>query len=304
MLAVIDIGNSNIVLGIFEGNFLVAKSRFETRLSQSADDYAIEIVESLLMAKINIAGIHSWAIASVVPNLISIIEHAIKKISNDCGVSKDSSDKQILIINQCRAKLPINIALKNKEEVGVDRLINAIAGYHYFGGDLIIIDFGTATTFDVVGSKGEYLGGVIAPGLNLSLKALYEATAQLPKIQPKAQKNVIGKNTFEAMNSGVYHGYLAMINGLCSKIDLELKANHMKNGNNIESDSSFVASRKIITGGVAEIFKSDLSVTESEQEFFSDSSCNKIIHCANLTLDGIRIVSNNLLSNKIANLQN
>jgi len=166
-----------------------------------------------------------------------------------------------LVVGEADAKLNIDIQVKNKNEVGADRLINSIAGYKKFGGNLIIIDFGTATTFDVVGKNGEYLGGVISPGINLSLKALHDMTAKLPKITVKPQVNVIGKNTIEAMNSGVYFGYISLIEGLVAKIEKE----HGEK------------TTRIMTGGLSEIFKDALANTINHHE-------------PDLTLDGLRLV--------------
>jgi type III pantothenate kinase len=193
----------------------------------------------------------------VVPILTSRIHEAIKKFISE------TVTKKILIIGDESTKLGIDIKIKNKNEVGHDRLINAIAGFNKFGGNLIIVDFGTATTFDVVGQNGEYLGGIIAPGINLSLKALHDMTAQLPKISIKSQKNVIGKSTVEAMNSGVYHGYIAMVEGLIIKIENELQ----------------VKTTRIITGGLAEIFKEPL-ITSNAIHY----------HQPDLTLEGLKIV--------------
>jgi type III pantothenate kinase len=192
-----------------------------------------------------------------VPILTSRIHEAIKKFISE------TVTKKILIIGDESTKLGIDIKIKNKNEVGHDRLINAIAGFNKFGGNLIIVDFGTATTFDVVGQNGEYLGGIIAPGINLSLKALHDMTAQLPKISIKSQKNVIGKSTVEAMNSGVYHGYIAMVEGLIIKIENELQ----------------VKTTRIITGGLAEIFKEPL-ITSNAIHY----------HQPDLTLEGLKIV--------------
>jgi type III pantothenate kinase len=169
--------------------------------------------------------------------------------------------EKILIIPDQKTRLKIDIQVQNKNEVGADRLINAIAGFNKFGGNLIIIDFGTATTFDVVGKNGEYLGGAIAPGVNLSLKALHDMTAQLPKISVKPQKNVIGKTTIEAMNSGVYFGYISLIEGMIAKIEKELSCETIH----------------IITGGLAEIFKDALKNLVSHHE-------------PNLTLEGLQLV--------------
>jgi type III pantothenate kinase len=211
MLLAIDIGNTNIVLGLFSGEKLIHKFRLETDKNKSTEDYAIDIVELFLNQKIDCLKIANVALVSVVPNLNTTIENAVQKFY----------DGEVLIAGR-NLKLNIKIELKNKQEAGQDRLVNAISGYKKFGGNLIIADFGTATTLDVVGKNGEYLGGVIAPGIHLSLKALHDMTAQLPKIQVKAQKNVIGKTTAEAMNSGIYFGYISLIQGIVEKIKSEL----------------------------------------------------------------------------------
>ncbi|MES2677789.1 MAG: type III pantothenate kinase [Pseudomonadota bacterium] len=250
MLLAIDIGNTNIVLGLFVGEKLIHKFRLETNSQKSEEDYAIDIVELFLNSKIDCLKIASVVIASVVPNLTNIIEKAVKKFYNG----------DALVVGK-NLKLNIEIAIKNKQEVGFDRLINAIAGYKKFGGNLIIIDFGTATTFDVVGTNGEYLGGVIAPGVNLSIKALHDMTAQLPKIQVKAQKNVIGKSTVEAMNSGIYFGYISLAEGLIAKIKAEY-------GNEMQV---------IITGGLSTLFGAALTNKDHIQP--------------DLTLEGLRLAA-------------
>lgn len=254
MLLVVDIGNTNIVLGLYSGEKLLKKFRLETVKNKSSEDYAIDIVELFLSGQIDCLKITNAAIASVVPALSEVIEKAIRKFYNG----------EILIVGK-NLKLNVEIDLKNKQEVGQDRLLNAIAGYKKFGGNLIIIDFGTATTFDVVGAKGEYLGGVIAPGVNLSIKALHDMTAQLPKIQVKPQKNVIGKSTVEAMNSGIYFGYISLVEGLAAKIKNELGIKSIQ---------------IIITGGLAPLF--------------GDALTSKDHICEDLTIEGLRLsVSNN-----------
>lgn len=251
MLLAIDIGNTNIVLGLFSGEKLVHKFRLETIKTKSEEDYAIDMVELFLNNKVDCLKISAVAIASVVPNLTGVIEKAVKKFY--------SSDDALIVGKNI--KLDIVIDIKNKQEVGFDRLINSIAGYKKFGGNLIIIDFGTATTFDVVGENGQYFGGVIAPGVNLSIKALHDMTAQLPKIQAKPQKNVIGKSTFEAMNSGIYFGYISLVEGLIGRIKAEYKKDM----------------KVIITGGLSPLFKGAIA---------SDAVC------PDLTLEGLKMVSN------------
>jgi type III pantothenate kinase len=258
MLLTFDIGNSNIVIGIYQNNKLTKKWRLISNTKKTADDYAVDIVELCLTEKIDCLEISGAIICSVVPTLTGLIHEAVKKITSETFAGK------ILVIGQENLDLKIDLNVRNKNEVGHDRIINAIAGFRKFGGNLIIIDFGTATTFDVVGENGEYLGGVIAPGINLSLKALHDMTAQLPKISVKAQKNVIGKTTVEAMNSGAYFGYISLIEGLILKIEDEL--GH--------------SATKIMTGGLAELFK--------------DALKNKIQHHEpDLTLDGLKIVYEN-----------
>lgn len=255
MLLALDIGNTNIVIGLFENEKLLKQWRLPSDVKKSVDDYAVDIIELFLTDKIDCLKIESCIICSVVPMLTAKINEAIKKF-----LSAESA-KKIMIIGDEKIRLNIDIKLNNKKEVGHDRLVNAIAAYKKFGGNLIIIDLGTATTFDVVGKNGEYLGGVIAPGINLSLKALHDMTAQLPRISVKKQQNVIGKSTIEAMNSGVYFGYISLLEGLIVKIENELNCK----------------TTRIITGGLAEIFKDALKDSINHHE-------------PNLTLEGLQIV--------------
>lgn len=236
LILAVDIGNTNIVLGLYESDKILHKWRINTEIEKPADDYAVDIVELMLTNKIDCLKINGAIISSVVPAINGTILEAIKKF-----LRKEVYDK-ILIVGKKNVDLGIEIKLANKNEVGHDRLINSIAAFRKFGGNLVIIDFGTATTFDIVGQNGEYLGGIIAPGINLSLKTLHDMTAQLPKISIKPQSNVIGKSTVEAMNSGVYFGYISMIEGMVKRIEKELGSK----------------TTCIITGGLANIFKEPL----------------------------------------------
>ena len=250
MLLTLDIGNTNIVLGVYSPKgLLLHKWRMISDVSKTPDDYAVDIIELFLTNKIDCLQLSGCIIASVVPRLSEILRTAVKKFFGG----------DVLLVGEKNVKLDIEIQLKNKSEVGADRLINSIAAYHEFGGNLIVIDFGTATTFDVVGANGEYLGGVIAPGVNLSLKALHDMTAKLPKIAIQKQKNVIGKNTVEAMNSGVYFGYVSMVEGMIAKIEKELG----------------VKTTQIFTGGLSELFKDELKIEH---------------HRPDLTLEGLQLV--------------
>ncbi|MFT6077045.1 MAG: type III pantothenate kinase [Myxococcota bacterium] len=248
MLLAIDIGNTNIVFGLFLGDKLIHKFRLETSKSKSVEDYSIDIVELFLNKQVDCLKIAAVTLVSVVPNLNTTIEDAVQKFYGG----------EVLVAGR-NLKLNVRVEIKNKKEVGQDRLVNAIAGYEKFGGDLIIADFGTATTLDVVGAEGEYLGGVIAPGIHLSLKALHDMTAQLPKIQVKAQKNVIGKSTVEAMNSGIYFGYISLVQGLVEKIKSELNR----------------PMKLVLTGGLSSLFGEALVTPEFIQH--------------DLTLEGLNI---------------
>lgn len=255
MLLAFDIGNTNIVVGLFENNKLTQQWRLISDVKKSANDYAVDIIECFLTQKVDCLKVDGVVIASVVPTLTGIINSAIKKFLSD------DITKKTFIISDHKNHLNIDIKINNKKEIGDDRLINAIAAYKKFGGNLIIVDLGTATTFDVVGASGEYLGGAIAPGINLSLKALHDMTAQLPRISVKKQQNVIGKNTVEAMNSGIYFGYISLLEGMIEKIENELGCK----------------TTRIITGGLAEIFKDALK-----------NSINH--HEPDLTLEGLNMV--------------
>lgn len=232
MLLAIDIGNTNITFGLFTEGSLVSQYRLISDRSKSYESYALDIVELFLNDDVDCLKIKNVIIASVVPDLTLTIKLALQKFSQS----------SILILGE-DAQIDIEIALENKSEIGIDRLVNSFAAFKKFGGDLIVIDFGTATTFDVVGSKGEYLGGVIAPGVNLSIKALHDMTAKLPNIKVQYQKNVIGKNTKEAMNSGIYFGYISLIEGLI----LRIKAQYGKE------------MKVITTGGLSSLFSNAIS---------------------------------------------
>lgn len=237
MILAIDIGNTNIVIGIFKDNKLLHQWRIKSEIDKSSDDYAIDMVELFLTNKINCLNISGVIISSVVPRITNIIADCVKKF---CA---SAISNNLLIVGEKNVNVKVDIKTKNKLEVGHDRIVNSFIAHKKYQKDLIIIDLGTATTFDIVSKNCEFIGGIIAPGINLSIKALYDMTAQLPKITLKKQQNIIGTTTIEAMNSGMYHGYICLIEGLVKKIEKEYGHKTIK----------------IMTGGLAEIFKNDLS---------------------------------------------
>tara|TARA_Y100000389_G_scaffold57542_1_gene53572 strand:+ start:2504 stop:3265 length:762 start_codon:yes stop_codon:yes gene_type:complete len=249
MLLTIDIGNTNIHLGIFFNDKLLYEHRFNTEIKWDYLFFKIEIEKFLDNNKLDKKDVSGIIIASVVPKIDEKVFRACQKINEKTTYLENTDLEKIIKIN-----------IKNKKEVGVDRLVNAIYANNKYGSDLIIIDFGTATNFDIVGNNMEYLGGIIAPGINLSLKALGDFAAKLPEITPHKQNNVIGKSTIEAMNSGIYFGYISLINGLNEKI-IEEYGKEMK---------------IIVTGGLSEIFV--------------DKIKNLLVMEKNLTLNGLNLI--------------
>lgn len=253
MLLALDVGNSKITLGVFKDNKLLGKGDLDTVNTKSVDDYAIDLVEFFLNAKLDCVEVSDVIIASVVPSLNNVIKKALCKFLGD-GI-------KIYIIGQAGLKLNILNKTSKPEEVGHDRLINAIAGYNSYGGNLILVDFGTALTFDIVNDKGNYIGGIIFPGINISLKSLHENTAKLPLINFRKQTKVIGKKTTEAINSGIYFGYKSLISGVIAQIEQEYGSNMTK----------------IFTGGHAALFKNMIKEIDGSYE-------------PNLTLNGLNLV--------------
>lgn len=236
MFLVIDVGNSHTVTGMYENNQLVGKWRIKSDAKSTADELAIRYHTLFDMAGINREGIHGIIIASVVPTL--------QTAWVDCCKNHFSKflDKDIIVVTVNRIKHLIQVKLNNPEEVGADRLVNAIAAWNLEPCKQVVIDFGTAITFDCITEKCEYLGGSILPGIAISLEALANKTAQLPHIDVSdAPASIIGKSTVQAMKSGILYGNGAMIDGLVAGIKQEMQ---------IDSDERF---RVVATGGMAKL---------------------------------------------------
>lgn len=252
MLLAIDLGNTNVVLGVYKNKKLVSHFRVKTDTEKTADDYGILIYSLLKRENIKIGNIKDIIICSVVPPLMRSFSEFSKKYF-----------KKDLIIVDKNVKSKVKILYEAPEEVGADRLVNAIAAYELYGGPSIVVDFGTATTFDVITKKGEYLGGAISPGINTSLEALFRETAKLPKIEFKKPQNVIGKNTQESMQSGAFYGFVSLTEGMIEKINKELK------------EKTFV----VATGGLAELLSKEIKGIDAVNPL--------------LTLEGLRIIYQN-----------
>ena len=210
MLLAIDSGNTNIVFAVFDGDTCRQQWRSSSDPQRTADEYAVWLTQLMALEGIKPADMTGAIIANVVPAAHHGLLTLCRRYFN-C---------EPLVVGE-GLDLGIGILVDNPEEVGADRLVNALAAAERYEGPVIVIDFGTATTFDVVDAKGNYCGGVIAPGINLSLEALHTAAAKLPRIAVKKPQQVIGKGTVAAMRSGIYWGYVGLIEGLVSRIKTE-----------------------------------------------------------------------------------
>lgn len=211
MLLAIDIGNTGIKLGIFDGDRLKVTWQLATELHRMADEYGILLFTLLERQKLLPAKINGVALCSVVPPLVPIVQEMCQKYL----------DIQPLVV-EAGVKTGIRIRMDNPRELGPDRVVNAAAAHHLYGKPVIIIDLGTATTFDVISKEGDYLGGAIAPGISIASEALFNQTAMLPRIELIRPKQAIGKNTISAMQSGIIFGYIGLIEGILQQIEHEL----------------------------------------------------------------------------------
>ncbi|MEM1342394.1 MAG: type III pantothenate kinase [Pseudomonadota bacterium] len=207
MLLTIDCGNTNTVFAIWDGAAFIATWRASTEHQRTADQYYVWLRTLMDVEKINVE-ITEVIISSTVPRVVFNLRVLSDRYFN-C---------RPMVVGKPDCKLPVEPRVDEGTQVGPDRLVNTVAGFDLHGGDLIIVDFGTATTFDVVDHDGAYIGGAIAPGVNLSLEALHQAAAALPHVDVTVPDQVIGTNTVACMQSGVFWGYVGLINGICTKI--------------------------------------------------------------------------------------
>jgi type III pantothenate kinase len=211
MLLAIDIGNTNITLGTFEGANLKATWRLATGIHRLADEYGIILLNFLRLQNFSASKITGAVLCSVVPPLVPILQEVCQKY---LGTSP--------LVVEAGVKTGMRISVDNPRELGPDRVVNAVAVHHLYKGPVIVIDLGTATTFDVVSKEGDYLGGAIAPGISIASEALFTRAAMLPRIELTRPKQVIGKNTVSAMQSGIIFGYAGLIEGIVNRMQKEL----------------------------------------------------------------------------------
>jgi type III pantothenate kinase len=214
MLLAIDSGNTNIVFSVFDGEEVRGEWRASTTTNRTADELGVWLTQLMTLEGLERKQIDAAIIATVVPAVLFNLKQLCRRYFQ-CDP---------LVVGEEGVKLGLNVLLDRPEEVGADRLVNAVAAHGRYKGPLIVIDFGTATTFDVVDREGNYCGGAIAPGINLSLEALHMAAAKLPRVAIGRPRTVIGKATVPAMQSGIYWGYVGLIEGLVRRIEDEFGA--------------------------------------------------------------------------------
>ena len=252
MLLAIDLGNTNIKYGVFDGDKLVASFRVSSRISRTADEYGSVLVGLLADSGIKKSDIDGIIFSSVIPALNYTICHMCEFFFEITPIMVGPG-----------IKTGLNIKAENPREVGADIIVNSVSAFNKYGGPIVVIDFGTATTFDVVSSKCELIGVVIAPGIKTSLEGLATKTAQLPMVELDAPKTVIGKNTKHCMQAGVIFGFAGLVANILKKIKLELGVKQIK---------------VVATGGLGEIIAkevTDISVVDRT-----------------LTLDGLKTIYN------------
>lgn len=249
MLLVLDTGNTNIVLGVYEGAELKHHWRMETYRQKTEDEYAMQVKSLFTHVGLEFTDITGIIISSVVPPVMFPLEQMCKKYF-----------KQEPVIVGPGVKTGLNIKYENPREVGADRIVNAVAAIHEYGSPLIIVDFGTATTYCYVNEHAEYMGGAIAPGINISMEALFDRASKLPRVELTRPDHVVGKNTVSAMQAGILYGYVGQVEGLVSRMKAESKK----------------VPTVIATGGLAPLIAKETDVIDAVDDY--------------LTLKGLKLI--------------
>ena len=249
MLLAIDVGNTNTVLGVYEGTVLRDHWRIETSNERTADEYGVLIRQLFAGQGIEPAQIDAVVVSNVVPPLSRTLEEMSRRYFN-----------RLPLVVGPGVKTGISILYENPREVGADRVVNAVAAYERWRCALVVVDFGTATTFDAISARGEYLGGAISPGVGISMEALFRSASKLPRVEFSRPPQVIGRNTVASIQAGLTYGYVGLVDGICTRMAEEIGG----------------SPKVVATGGLAPLIAS-FSHTISEVD-------------EHLTLEGLRIV--------------
>jgi len=249
VLLVIDIGNTNTVLGLYDGTVRVDHWRIRTERERTSDEWGIFFRDLFLFDHVDFRDVEGIIISSVVPPVLIMLEEMAEKYFHI---------KPLIVGPDIETGMPI--LYDNPAEVGADRVVNAVAAYARYKRSLIVVDFGTATTFDYVSPRGEYMGGAIAPGIGISSDALFLRTSKLPRVEIVKPKKVVGKNTNQSIQSGLFFGYVGLVDGIVNRMKKEVRSNP----------------KVIATGGLADLIARESKTIEEVNPF--------------LTLDGLRII--------------
>ena len=249
MLLAVDVGNTNTVLGLYDEERLVHDFRIETSKGSTSDEYHVLLLNLLQLAGVKRADVKASILASVVPSLNDTLVDAVDR----------AFDHEIMLVGP-GIKTGMPILYENPREVGADRIVNAVAAFDRFGGSVIVVDFGTATTFDCISEKGEYMGGAIAPGMHISASALFSRAAKLPRAEIAQPPRAVGRNTVHSMQSGIVFGYVGLVDGLVHRLSAEM-------GGQVSV---------IATGGLAGLIEPQSETIEEVDEY--------------LTLEGLRLL--------------
>src|SRR5450432_910682 len=254
MLLAIDVGNTNTVLGVYDLStakpILRDSFRVQTEKDRTGDEYGLQIKALFDFASLKITDVHDVIVSSVVPPMAFPLEQMARRFFG----------KRPLFVGP-GVKTGMPILYDNPREVGADRVVNAVAAYEKHKGALIVVDFGTATTFDAVSARGEYLGGAICPGITIAMEALFEHASKLPRVEFARPPHVIGKNTVHSMQSGLVFGYVSLVDGICERMQVELAAGPVK---------------VFATGGLAPLIAAESKMITEVDEL--------------LTLEGLRLI--------------
>lgn len=249
MILVIDVGNTNVVIGIYQGDQLAHNWRLGTNRSATSDEYGVLIHNLFQLAKLDVKDINGVIVSSVVPPLMHVLEKLCLNYLH----------RSPLIVGP-GIKTGLNIRYENPREVGADRIVNAVAAIELYGAPIIVVDFGTAITFDYIDEHADYIGGAIAPGIGIATEALYQSAAKLPRIELVKPKSVVGRNPIQSMQAGIIYGYAGQVDGVVGRILNEFN----------------VKAQVIATGGLADLISDESQTIQHVNPL--------------LTLEGLRII--------------
>jgi len=249
MLLAIDIGNTNIVLGLYQGKKLITHWRLATQAERTADEYGVIIAQLIDYAGYRCNQISAIAVSCVVPPMLTTAQELAQKFFKI---------EPLIVGPGIKTGMPI--LYESPKDVGADRIVNGIAAYEKYHDTCIIVDFGTATTIDLISKKGEYVGGAIAPGLSISLEALIQRASKLPRIEVVKPKEVVGRNTINSIQAGIFYGYVGLVDGIVKRIQ----------------EQQGLRAKVVATGGLAPLVASECPSISEVDEF--------------LTLEGLRII--------------